>query len=292
MTNIAVIVASVGRPGNVANLIDYLSRQTLAPSEIILSSVLPSDVPQFDDASSTLKVVFGPKGLPAQRNTGFAALEGEPDIVAFFDDDYLPSHYCLEHMAALFEHHPGLAGANGRLLADGIHGAGISDDEAATLIECYDTNPIVDLEIKSRPAGLYGCNMAFRFSMIGAVRFDERLKLYGWQEDIDFAAQLLSRGFLAKTDAFVGVHQGVKGGRTSGVRLGYSQMVNPVYLARKGTMEWPFARKLMIRNFLANHLRFLSPEPWIDRAGRAKGNWIGLGDLLLGKIEPEKIEVL
>jgi len=289
---IAIIIASIGRPRNVANLLDHLGRQTLAPSEVVISSVASSDVPQIGSGVPAPKVVLGPKGLPAQRNTGLDALDGAPDLVAFFDDDYLPSRYCLEHMAALFARHPALVGANGRLLADGIHGSGISDAEAASLIADYDADPAPDLEIKKRLTGLYGCNMAYRYSAIGATRFDERLKLYGWQEDIDFAAQLRAHGFLAKTDAFAGVHQGVKGARTSGLRLGYSQVVNPVYLARKGTMEWLFALELMSRNVLANHLRLLRPEPWIDRAGRAKGNWIGFKDMLLGRIEPERIEFL
>jgi len=292
MTKIAVIIASIGRPRNVANLLDRLGAQTLPPSAIILSSVASSDVPPVEGRAPRPKVVLGPRGLPAQRNTGLDALEDMPDLIAFFDDDYLPSRFCLEHMAALFARHPDLVGANGRLLADGINGSGVSDAEAASLIAAYDADPSPDLSIRKRLTGLYGCNMAYRFAAIGATRFDERLKLYGWQEDIDFAAQLRAKGFLAKTDAFAGVHQGVKGARTSGLRLGYSQVVNPVYLARKGTMDWLFALELMGRNILANHLRLLQPEPWIDRAGRAKGNWIGLKDMLSGRIEPERIESL
>ncbi|AZO77314.1 hypothetical protein B5U98_17255 [Bosea sp. Tri-39] len=37
--------------------------------------------------------------------------------------------------------------------------------------------------------------------------------------------------------ALRGVHRAVKRGRTSGLRVGYSQIANTVYLARKGTMR-------------------------------------------------------
>ena len=70
------------------------------------------------------------------------------------------------------------------------------------------------------------------------LRFDEGLPLYGWQEDIDFAARVARQGgALARTDAFAGVHCGVKTARSRGLPIGYSQVANPLYLVRKGTMR-------------------------------------------------------
>jgi hypothetical protein len=139
--------------------------------------------------------------------------------------------------------------------------------------------------------GLYGCNMAFRIQYVRAnqLRFDENLPLYGWQEDIDFSLQMAPFGRLVKSDRLMGVHLGVKAGRTSGVRLGYSQIANPVYLSKKGTMSWQHARKLISRNIAANLARSLYPEPWIDRHGRLKGNLLALMDLLRGKASPARI---
>ena len=78
--------------------------------------------------------------------------------------------------------------------------------------------------------------MSIRASMIGDLRFDERLVLYGWQEDIDFTSQLRQRGRVVCVSNIRGVHLGLKAGRVSGERFGYSQVVNPVYLIRKGTV--------------------------------------------------------
>jgi hypothetical protein len=130
--------------------------------------------------------------------------------------------------------------------------------------------------------------MAFRTTAIGSVRFDERLPLYGWQEDVDFSARI--DGELIKTDAFVGVHCGVKAGRERrGEGLGYSQIANPLYLVRKGSMSRSHAIRHCTRNFLANHIRALHPEPWVDRRGRLRGNWIALFDCLRGRLDPERI---
>src|SRR5262249_49325392 len=135
----------------------------------------------------------------------------------------------------------------------------------------------------------YGCNMIYRASAIGETRFDERLPLYGWQEDVDFAAQIHKRGRIVRSQAFAGVHRGVKSGRLGGLRLGYSQIANPVYLARKGTMGLSHAGLLMMCNFVANHAKALRPEPWVDRKGRLRGNWLALWHLMTGQIDPCRV---
>ena len=100
---------------------------------------------------------------------------------------------------------------------------------------------MVDLE------GLYGCNMVFRAEAIGQERFDEQLPLYAWQEDIDFTARVGRARRMVKTDAFQGVHQGVKGARLPGTRrpgtrthqgslprLGASDQRSPVWRSTNG----------------------------------------------------------
>ncbi|HVH01589.1 MAG TPA: family 2 glycosyl transferase, partial [Amaricoccus sp.] len=92
-----------------------------------------------------------------------------------------------------------------------------------------------------------------------------------------------------RLDGLAGVHLGVKGGRTSGVRFGYSQIANPIYLTRKGTGTLTWAVCMVARNLLANFARSLWPEPHIDRVGRLKGNVIGLAHALTGRIDPRNI---
>jgi hypothetical protein len=80
----------------------------------------------------------------------------------------------------------------------------------------------------------------------------------------------------------------VKGGRISGDRLGYSQIVNPLYMLRKGTMTLSQVFGQITRNVLSNVTRFAAPEPFIDRRGRLRGNLRGAADVLLGRLEPER----
>lgn len=289
---VAVLLASTGRPEALASSVEMFLQQSQRPSRIILSVVSAADLPSDRALLAQVETLIGPKGLPAQRNTALRQLDGDADVIAFFDDDYVPSRFCIEQIARFFAAQPQVVGATGRLLDDGINSSGISLEDAVRLVSEYDVAPNGTLDVIRPLEGLYGCNMAYRARAATGIWFDERLKLYGWQEDIDFAAQMAGRGDIVKTSAFAGVHQGVKNGRTSGVRFGYSQVANPIYLMRKGTMSRHFAMRILLRNLAANHLKAFRPEPWVDRMGRVRGNWIGLADVLRGRITPERIEAL
>ncbi|EHJ61774.1 glycosyl transferase group 1 [Novosphingobium pentaromativorans US6-1] len=288
----AVVVASLGRPELIRQFCDLMARQTSSPDMLLFSVVGDDDIPAGLEEDARVRVIRGDKGLCAQRNRALDWLDDRFDIVAFYDDDFVPSKFSIESIRAFFAAHPQVAGATGTVLADGINGAGICFDEALRIVQEHEGRRFAPNCIVRELWGLYGCNMAYRSTAIGRNRFDERLRLYAWQEDIDFAASVGTNGRIVKTFAFSGVHRGVKLGRTPGIRLGYSQVINPSYLVRKGTMSRRFAARLMLRNLVANHIKALRPEPWVDRAGRAKGNWIGLLDLIRGRITPERIEML
>jgi hypothetical protein len=251
--------------------------------------VRPADLPEEDLLPTTANILYSAPGLPIQRNAALDLMADSVDIIAFFDDDYIPSSHCIEEIEAFFSTNDDVAAANGFLIADGINSEGISYEEAMRLVSEYDARRHSPGRTLRQLSGLYGCNMVYRNSAIGAERFDENLPLYAWQEDIDFAARVGTRGRLVLTDAFAGVHQGVKGARLAGVRLGYSQIANPIYLMRKGTLGKVEGTKLIVRNMLMNHARALLPEPWVDRLGRCKGNWLGIFDLIRRKDRPDRV---
>lgn len=286
---ITVAIASLGRPDAVATALASLARQTRRPDRIILSVTKPADLPA-DLARDDVEIVMGAAGLPRQRNRAVDLAVRGAGLLVFIDDDFVPSRFFLERAEQLFTSHPDIVGATGLMLDDGIKTAGISFDRALELVEEHDAGPCPPIGVERELFGLYGCNMVLRISAIGDRRFDERLRLYGWQEDIDFSAQLRGSGRLVRTRAFAGVHQGVKHGRSPGLKVGYSQVINPLYLSRKGTMRFHHALRLIAKNVISNHIGTLRPEPWVDRAGRTRGNWIGFADLLRGRLEPERIE--
>jgi GT2 family glycosyltransferase len=288
---IGVIVATLGRPQECEHLLDQIRRQTIAPAIVVFSVEKTEDLPSNIDKD--VEVVIGSRGLCAQRNRGIARAVDECDAFVFYDDDFVPSIRSISGLADLFASDSTIVGATGYVLADGVVKGGISAEIAAQIVAEYDElGPARPFDVKGNDAPAYGCNMAFRSSAARDLRFDERLALYGWQEDVDFGSQIAKRGKMVRTNAFCGVHRGVTHGRTPGVRLGYSQVVNPVYLVRKGTMRFSHAARIMIGNLLANHLKWVIRERHIDRLGRARGNWRGLLDLMAGNARPEKITEL
>jgi GT2 family glycosyltransferase len=289
--NMVVGIATAGRREILSRAVDLLARQSRPPDRLLISRMAPSDV---DEASlqrfpaSTL-VLDGAAGSSVQRNSILAAAS-DADVVVFFDDDFFACDTYLSNLERLFLAHPNIVAATGRVLADGVSGPGLSAEEGLRIVGSPPTGD-GDSDKLFECDGTYGCNMAFRAAPIRLhnIRFDENLPLYGWQEDIDFSGQLARHGLVVRANSLLGVHLGSKLGRTSGVRFGYSQVANPVYLVRKGTMSRKRATDLIWRNIAANLLHSVSPEPWIDRRGRLKGNMLAAIDLARGRSSPRRI---
>jgi glycosyltransferase involved in cell wall biosynthesis len=286
---IAAVIATRGRPEVVTEtVLHLLAHQSLKPDSVIVSCIDAADAGGLQGRNDVL-VLTGPPGLPAQRNTALAHLPPGTEIVAFFDDDFVAHEGWLAAAAQTFRDEAGIVAFTGRVLADGVTGPGIELAEAKKLVAAPPASDWSWIE----PYSPYGCNMAFRLASIGDLRFDERLVLYGWLEDRDFAGALARRGGrLVKSADAIGVHMGVKGGRIAGERFGYSQIVNPLYMLRKGTMTIGQVVDHLFRNMSANLGRSLRPEPFIDRRGRLKGNLLGIADILRGRMQPERAAAL
>ncbi|MGJ7581384.1 glycosyltransferase family 2 protein [Variovorax sp. RHLX14] len=287
---IAIAIATAGRREGVAKTIEWLAKQSRVADELL---VCPAKKEDFDDRCldtypGKSLVLHGSIGLPAQRNVLLNATES--DIIIFFDDDFLPAQDYVVEIEKFFDSASEVVIATGKVLADGIIGPGIAYTDGISIVE--DAGPNIAERSQRVTYNGYGCNMAVRMKPVRehTIRFDENLPLYAWLEDVDFSRQLSIYGDVVQVNRLRGVHLGTKGsGRTSGRRLGYSQIANPIYLARKGTMNWPLARKHMLKNFLANVGYSFAPEKWVDRRGRLAGNLIALIDLVRGCIKPNRI---
>jgi hypothetical protein len=234
-----------------------------------------------------IEYVFGTPGSSCQRNRALDKLGAGFDLVVFFDDDFAPSSTWMENCAKFFLHRADVVGMSGILLRDGAKGGEITLDEAQRLLlHKPSLAPVTSTVADSND--LYGCNMAFRWAAVSELRFDERLVLYGWMEDRDYSRLAGRRGRLVFAGNLLGVHRGIRSGRVSGRCYGYSQVVNPWYLHRKGTITAKEAWSNILRALVVNGSKAVWPEKHIDRLGRLKGNLIGVQLLLRGTCLPEK----
>ena len=288
---ITVGIATRGRPRILMNTIADLAQQQRTPDEIIVCYSEAEDVAEARARYPGVRFIQCEAGSSRQRNFIIQAA-ASCDVLVFLDDDFYLEPGYLRITEDLFLNHPSISVSTGKILADGINGPGISFAEAKSIIE-------KSVE-KRHPAGFrtafnaYGCNMSFRMNTIRQhnVRFDEALPLYGWFEDVDFCRQLAPHGRIVEISNALGVHLGAKSGRTSGLRLGYSQVANPIYLANKGTFTWPRAVQSIFTRCMKNLTRSISPEPYVDRRGRLRGNVLAFRHLFFGSLDPRRITEL
>ena len=284
---IAVGIATKGRAQVLAETLDELRRQTRRPDHIVICHTTPDDVAGIE-ATPGLETLTGPTGLTHQRNAILKRM-GDYDAVLFLDDDFFPTSNYIEATIAAFEMDPAIVITTGAVIADGANGPGFTPEAARVMLT---TDMYAGPFPGAQPAwNGYGCNMAVRLAPVrkNDLWFDERLPLYAWYEDIDFSRRLAAHGSVATVMAARGVHLGVKSGRTSGRRLGYSQVINPIYLALKGSFRWRDVAISVGRNMAANVTRSCWCERHVDRRGRLVGNITGIADLLRGNIRPERI---
>jgi GT2 family glycosyltransferase len=286
--HIAIGIATRGRPAILAEVLAELARQTRVADRTIVCHVGPEDIAGLPARFPHVEFLAAPAGLPRQRN---AILDraAECDAVLFLDDDFLAAPDYLAVTERVLETHPDCVVTTGTVIADGAKGPGISVPEGRAILAA-DRTPADAMAVAPHFNG-YGCNMALRLGPMQrhALRFDEALPLYAWYEDLDLTRRLGGHGTILRLAGARGVHLGTKSGRVAGTRLGYSQIANAIYLARKGSYPWNRALRSAARHLAMNAARSLSPEPHVDRAGRLRGNLLALGDLVRGRMHPMRV---
>jgi GT2 family glycosyltransferase len=281
---VAVILASAGRPALLGDAVSDLRRQT-REHQLVISVPDEASLPEGQSLIGA-KVVFD-RGLTAQRNAGLRAVP-EADLVFFFDDDAVVREDYLAGAVKFFRQHPAVVGITGRVLLDGATGAEVTRAAADEALAKSVHSETSGRWTRSRE--LYGCNFAYRTAAAAGETFDSRLPLYSWLEDHDFARRLMRHGELAKVDDCVIVHRGVKsGGRMAHARLGYSQMMNPLYLHHKGSFPaWLAAREIIPRCGKNLVLSIGGPQAeW--RRERLRGNAEALWDATRRRFTPERM---
>lgn len=283
----AVVIASANRPELLTEILRSCSLQQGVIFKTVVSvpdeASLPIDRSVLDD----VQVVTGSRGLTAQRNAALRDL-ADIDVVAFFDDDAVLREDYVARAIEFFERHPEVVGLTGRVLLDGAVRGEVPRNVADTALAESAQQPRSEAWRPTRE--LYGCNFVFRVDRAPTLRFDERLPLYSWLEDHDFARRLMIYGVLANYEGCVLVHRAAaSGGRQAHLRLGYSQVMNSVYLAKKGSFPVWLSAHQIFRPVAKNvALSIIGPaKSW--RRERLRGNIMASVDAARGRITPERI---
>lgn len=199
---ISVIVPTYRRPLDLARCLAALSRQELAPFEVVVIHREGDDdtlavLPDFVGRLPLRPVPVREPGQVAALNRGLDAAAG--DIAAITDDDTAPFPDWTRRIAAHFEADPELTGVGGRdrVIVDGEPMAGACPDVGLVNMfgRCVGNHhlgvgPAREVDI------LKGANMSYRLAHLDGVRFDTRLLGAGAQvgNDLTFSLALRKKG--------------------------------------------------------------------------------------------------
>jgi GT2 family glycosyltransferase len=234
-----------------------------------------------------VSVIVGRRGGASQRNDGIDHVAPDIDFITFLDDDVELATDYLRNAREFLLTHDDIAIVTGTLLKDG----GVTRDEAKQLVDSASLQPI-NHDYCAR-SGVYGNNFTVRRSVAAAVRFDERFCSYSWLEDLDFGKRCEVYGKSVTYAGSIAVHLAVTSGRVSGLRMGFSQVMNSCYVHRKGLISrGEMLRSLWIPALRNNLIMLLLFDRKIDRWGRLRGNLLALWLLAHGRCEPEYVERL
>lgn len=286
---LTAVIPSTNRAGVLHETVISLARQTRRPDEILISVVdAERDVLEATRELPGVRVVTGPKGSTHQRNTAIDHLHPACTLVSFLDDDVELHREYLAHCYEFMSKHSEIAGMSGRAVADGTLIGEVTREKAIRLL--------ADVEAAAttyQPCyAMEGFDMTVRREIADRVRFDERLSLYALYEDFDFSVRAKRYGQLVMVDGCLLVHLRTGSSRMSAVRLGYAQLVNPVYLWWKGSQALYPSLRICARSLSGNVLGCLVARRGITRSERRQrlwGNALGLRDLMVSGPQPESI---
>jgi GT2 family glycosyltransferase len=285
---IAVIIATKGRLGILAETLESIWRQTQAV-EVYVAVASVADAPVDD----RVRVVLSASGSSVQRNAAIRRISPEVKYVAFFDDDVELHRSYLDNAIAFLEGNSGVVAVSGNMIADGY----TSREQARKIIEA-DRTWMDEPWLRDRGPHhlLYGCNMVVRSGALRKTMFDENLPGFAYNEDYDLSIRLKKFGGVGRLNNCVGVHLQVLTGRVCGRVFGYAFIANNWYLLQKGVCHvpapWSYVRfaLIIVLKRMYNNLRSalsgqLERDPW----GQLNGNLIALSDILRGRCSPMRI---
>jgi len=285
--NIAIGIASAGRPKSLSLLLEYLGSLKVEIPEIFVCT--PSK-DQEVTSPPELRVTWlttARGGLCLQRNILLQAAKGS-DFLVFFDDDFFPrGDYFINLTSILAINGSSIAALTGLVLGDGVTCGGISYLDGLKQLECSSS---FTFQPNLTPIfNTYGCNMVVNLKMIREhnLRFEENLPMYGWLEDVEFCLQLQAFGAVVQARNCVGIHLGSQESRLGARQLGYSQVANPYYICQKHHLSSAKFLQYFIFRLLRNAAGALGGNP--VRRARLAGNLLALRHLVQGTLDPRYI---
>ena len=301
---VSIVTPTLGRPHEIEQLLDNLTRQSLLPAELVIVDGAPPDDTATEQvvAARSAALPFHCRyvrrggGTAVQRNVGIEAATGR--YIAFIDDDIRLDPQFLAIVVAVFEQDTagkvgGVAGYITNQYFDINRSARWKWYRRLGLFTTYepgrfDTRTGYPINRYMQPPhdGLReidffgsGCGVWRREVFADGLRFAEFFADYGMAEDAHLALRAGRRWTLLESGRAHCVHLHAPTGRVNARRLAYKSAVNYRYLfidllpTRTWEQELRFWRVQMVdfgRLAAAALLKWNAPA-WTALLGKAEG---------------------
>jgi GT2 family glycosyltransferase len=280
----AAVIASKGRPDVLRDTLESIWAQSRAPDQVVIVVERPDDLLDGLETGKAVRVVIGDGGVTRTLNLGVAACGADIGTVSLFDDDIELAPDYLERALELFAGRPDVLMFDGQPVHAGpcdraearrsVAGAGLAGGRFCSGVP------------------VWGCNMNVRRAVFGVEQFDEAIVLYGWLREYDFGDRVARLGLTGRHEGCVFAHLAARGGRISDLQYGYTQLMNPVYYRKKGTVVQSWA-DLVFGHFAkvigANLLKWVTGDRSCNRLLRLRGNLLAAGAALRGVSDPRSV---
>ena len=289
--NIAFVVATKDRPGDLRIMLRSLAGQSRRPDQVVIVDSSADPVQSVAEEFGGLNVKYIHVDRPSasgQRNTGIRAVDEGMDLIAFMDDDAVLEPGSLEAMLNFWRAAPAdMGGAAFNWLNFQPTGGGwlkrsalcrwlglYSPMKGQVMPSGWQTLAGIVSEttvVQWLPSGA----SVWRKDIFQKFRFDEFFDGYSYLEDLDFSFSVGRHYKLAVVAGAGFRHYPSPSGRGSMVRFGKVEVRNRLYFVRKHGLSVPRCYLgLMIRMMMTLAGAFSSH--WRQNLGRAWGNCIGL----------------
>jgi len=284
----SAIIATKGRPADLAETLAGLLRADPAPMEVLVvdgderrsAQAVVEAAATPGDAGPALRYVHSAPGLTLQRNRG--VLEARGDVVVFLDDDVEVNTPLFAALERAYRD-PSVVGATGRVVEGGERRFGnkrsavrrlLFRGEEGTLTRFGYPRRLQDVDRERDVELMQGCLMSGRRTVVEQVGFDEALTGYALAEDEDFSYRLSRVGRVRYAPDAVVDHKNT-GFRSTGTRrFNRDVAVNRTYLFRKN-----FPRTRLARLQFGGLILVLVAHRALNR------EWQGVRGLVAGSLE-------
>lgn len=290
-----VVIATRNRPEALALSIPVILAQSRQPERLIVIDSSDHHSPvktvveeAVQDWQGDVTIVHSAKGLPYQRNIGLTHVTG--DIVIFPDDDSFFYPGAFARILDVYETDragliTGVCAAEVMVPPDGLE-IGASYDMAASHHREARTRRLrnrMEKRMSALKPALYigkrlseshvtpawlagmdavpveymtGFRMSFRSAAIKAVQFDDALRNYGLDEDVDASLSVARAGLVVGARQAKVYHHRFPSGRGNGYSLGVTEVLNRIYVGLKHGYLGPFhaADRRHIRRMLVGFM--------------------------------------